>query len=162
MTEEVQELRRTLGFLLHETSRVVRRRFMQHARETGLGLNRSEASVLVHVFHAPGLSQAALANSLDIDTISVVRLIDSLQAAGLIERRLHATDRRVRTLWLTGDGQARVVEIKAITGLVRTQALAGIPAGRYEELLDMLATIRANLAAAGDPAEAQPGAEEAA
>ena len=157
---DAPEIRRTLGFLLQETSRLLRRRFVQHARETGLGLNRSEASVLLHVFHAPGLSQAALSNSLDIDTISVVRLVDSLQAAGLIERRPHATDRRVRTLWLTEQGQAKLVEIKAVTGLVRRQALAGMPEERHQELLELLCIVRGNLAAV--PAEAGSGADEAA
>ena len=158
-----QEARRTLGFLLQETSRLVRRRFVQRVREAGLKLNRSEASVLVHVFHAPGLSQASLANSLDIDTISVVRLIDSLQAAGLIERRPHATDRRVRTLWLTASGEVKVREVKTITGVVRSQALYGISEARHQELLDLLSTIRENLAAAaGEPADEEPDADQAA
>ena len=91
-------VRRTLGFLLRDTARLMRRRFVQRAREVGLPLNRSEASVLVWVDREPGLSQARLAARLDMEAISLVRLIDSLQEAGLIERRLDSRDRRIRNV----------------------------------------------------------------
>ena len=160
MNETVQ-VRRGLGFLLQETSRLMRRRFVQRAREAGLGLNRSEAAVLVHVFHSPGISQATLATYLDIETISVVRLIDSLQAAGLIERRAHPTDRRIRTLWLTEAAGATVVQIQAVGRLVRAQALTGIPVEQHEHLFDLLSVIRTNLEAAGEPVDLSLEAETA-
>lgn len=150
---ETTRVRRGLGFLLQETSRLMRRRFVQRAREAGLRLNRSEAAVLLHVFHAPGISQARLANHLDIETISVVRLIDSLQAAGLIERRPHPTDRRVRTLWLTEAAGPTIIQIQAIGRLVRAQALGGIPTEQHERLFDMLSVVRTNLEATGEPVE---------
>jgi len=154
MVNETTKVRRGLGFLLHETSRLMRRRFVQHARDAGLRLTRSEAAVLLHVFHAPGISQVTLANHLDIETISVVRLIDSLQAAGLIERRAHPTDRRVRTLWLTAAAGPAIERIQAIGGLVRAQALAGVPVEQHELLFDLLSVIRTNLEAV-EPAEAE-------
>lgn len=150
---DTTQVRRGLGFLLQETSRLMRRRFVQRAREAGLRLNRSEASVLVHVFHAPGISQTTLANHLDIETISVVRLIDSLQSDGLIERRPHPTDRRVRTLWLTEAAGPIVSQIQGIALSVRGQALAGIPAEQHERLFDLLSVVRTNLETAGEPAE---------
>ena len=150
---ETTRVRRGLGFLLQETSRLMRRRFVQRAREAGLRLKRSEAAVLLHVFHAPGISQARLANHLDIETISVVRLIDSLQAAGLIERRPHPTDRRVRTLWLTEAAGPTIIQIQAIGRLVRAQALGGIPTEQHERLFDMLSVVRTNLEATGEPVE---------
>jgi hypothetical protein len=52
-------LRRTLGFLMRDTARLMRRRFVQRARAVGRPLNRSEAAVLVHVDNNPGMSQAA-------------------------------------------------------------------------------------------------------
>lgn len=157
MSDTVQ-VRRGLGFLLHETSRLMRRRFVQRAREAGLKLNRSEAAVLVHVFHAPGISLTALATELDIETISVVRLIDSLQAAGFIERRPHPTDRRVRTLWLTEAAGPVVRQIQGIALSVRAQALAGIPAEQHERLFDLLSVVRTNLEAADAESEAEAAA----
>ncbi|MGH7041038.1 MAG: MarR family winged helix-turn-helix transcriptional regulator [Acetobacteraceae bacterium] len=161
MSETVQ-VRRTLGFLLQDASRLMRRRFVQCSREADLRLNRSEAAVLVHVFHSPGINQTKLANYLDIETISVVRLIDSLQAAGLIERRLQSGDRRLRTLWLTAAGTAKVGQIKEVALAVRGQALVGLSEQEHERLLDLLTGIRANLASAADGATGETSEEAAA
>ncbi|MGA3403569.1 MAG: MarR family transcriptional regulator [Acetobacteraceae bacterium] len=139
-------VRRTLGFLLRDTSRLMRRRFVQRSREVGLPINRSEASVLVHVDREPGMSQAQLAEQMDLEAISLVRLIDSLQAAGLIERRPHAHDRRIRTLWLTEAAQPILAQVRAVAEDVRAQAFVGIPAAEREVLLDLLVSVRSNLA----------------
>lgn len=151
-----------LGFRLRDASRLIRRRFVQRAREAGLPLNRSEAAVLVHVSQCPGTSQARVASALDIETISVVRLIDTLQEAGLIERRPHPTDRRVRQLWLTAAGEAALMRIHAIAALVDAQALGEIPEQDRQRLLRLLDTIKSNLAPAGEPASSPPGEQVAA
>jgi MarR family transcriptional regulator for hemolysin len=139
------EDRRTLGILLKETSRLMRRRFLYLAAQAGLPLNRSEASLLMQVFDEPGINQAGVANVLDMETISVVRLVDSLEQAGLLERRPHATDRRVRTLWLTASGEAAVAQVSAVAEMVQREALAGISDAEQERLFDQLLTIRGNL-----------------
>jgi len=140
-------VRRTLGFLLRDTSRLMRRRFVQRSREVGLPLNQSEASVLVHVDHQPGMSQAQLAEQMDMEAISLVRLIDSLQEAGLIERRLHAHDRRIRTLWLTEAARPILARVRAVAAEVRAQAFGELPDAEREKLLGLLMTVRGNLAA---------------
>jgi MarR family transcriptional regulator, transcriptional regulator for hemolysin len=138
-------VRRSLGFLLRDTSRLMRRRFVQRAREFGLPLNRSEASVLVHVDREPGLSQARLAERLDLEAISLVRLIDSLEERGLIERRRHERDRRIRTLWLTEEAQPIMTQVYAVRQEVRAEALAGIAEPDQEKLLTLLMRVRGNL-----------------
>jgi DNA-binding MarR family transcriptional regulator len=160
--QDVAPIRRTLGFLLRDASRLMRRRFVRRARDVGLPLNRSEASVLVHVDSDPGMSQAQLAGRLDMEAISLVRLIDSLQAAGLIERRPHATDRRIRTLWLTEAAGPVLTRVLAIAAEVRTQALAGIPEAEHERLLDLLTVVRTNLAGGSEPADSLPDEDAAA
>ena len=145
--QDAASIRGTLGFLLRDTSRLMRRRFLQRAREVGLPLNRSEAAVLMHVEHAPGLSQVQLAEQLDMEAISLVRLIDSLQETGLIERRPHAHDRRIRTLWLTEAARPILAQVRAVALEVRAQALAGMPDDKREVLLDLLVKVRRNLAA---------------
>ena len=142
-------VRRTLGFLLRDTSRLMRRRFVQRSRELGLPLNRSEAAVLVHVDREPGMSQAQLAEQLDMEAISLVRLIDSLQEAGLIERRPHAHDRRIRTLFLTEAAQPILAQVRAVAAEVRAQAFTGMPEEAQEALLDLLVRVRGNLATPG-------------
>jgi MarR family transcriptional regulator, transcriptional regulator for hemolysin len=143
--------RRTLGFLLRDTSRLMRRRFVQSARERGLPLNRSEAQVLVYVDREQGMSQAKLAEQLDLEAISLVRLIDSLQGAGLIERRPHPRDRRIRTLWLTEAARPILRQVMAVRAEVRAQAMAGMKDADQEKLLDLLMMVRGNLAQSGRP-----------
>jgi MarR family transcriptional regulator, transcriptional regulator for hemolysin len=139
-------VRRTLGFLLHDTSRLMRRRLVQRSREVGLPLNRSEAAVLVHVDREPGMSQVQLAEQMDMEAISLVRLIDSLQEAGLIERRPHARDRRIRTLWLTEAARPILTQVRAVAEEVRAQAFIGMPKAEREVLLYLLERVRGNLA----------------
>ena len=138
--------RPTLGVLLRDTSRLIRRHFVQIARERGLPLNRSEAQVLAHLDREQGMSQAQLAERLDLEPISVVRLIDSLQAAGLVERRSHPHDRRIRTLWLTEAAQAILPQVMAVRADVRAQAIGEMTPADQAKLLDLLTMVRGNLA----------------
>jgi DNA-binding MarR family transcriptional regulator len=149
---EPAPVRRTLGFLLHDTSRMMRRRFVQRAREEGLPLTRSESSVLLHVAHEQGINQATLATRLDIEPIALVRLLDGLQQRSLIERRLHPTDRRVRTVWLKPGAEPVLRHIRAITAAVQHEAVAGLSPVQVEMLTDLLLAIRANLAAVPETA----------
>lgn len=144
-SEDTEALRRHIGFLMRDSARLMRRRFIQRARDAGLPLNQSEASALVHIAHEPGLHQAALAGRLDIEPIVLVRLLDSLQDAGLIERRNHTSDRRIRTIWPTEAAHPVLDSIDAIRCDVREDALAGLPDALREKLVDALVAIRANL-----------------
>ena len=146
---------RTLVFLLRESSLLMRRRFLHYARRAGLSVNRSAASLLLRVQDEPGINQARVASLLDVETISVVRLVDGLEQGGLLERRPHATDRRVRTLWLTDAGEDAAVKIRDIIRVVRGEALRGLPADRLDDLLDALLAIRDNLHAVSEAPEAE-------
>ncbi|HWA80110.1 MAG TPA: MarR family transcriptional regulator [Acetobacteraceae bacterium] len=147
--EEISEGRRTLGFLLREGSRLMRRRFVHHTKRAGLGLNRSEASLLLQVFYEPGVKQVRVATLLDMETISVVRLVDGLEEAGLLERRPHPKDRRIRTLWLTNAGEGVAAQVVEITKIVRGEAFAGLSDAESDQLLDLLVAVRRNLLTAG-------------
>jgi MarR family transcriptional regulator for hemolysin len=143
--DEVEALRHRLGFLMRDSARLMRRRFIQLAREVGLPLNQSEATTLVQIAHEPGLHQVTLAGRLDIEPIMLVRLLDSLQEAGLIERRNHETDRRVRTIWPTEAAYPMLEAIDAIRVVVRGEAMRGLSAVETERFLDTLVTVRGNL-----------------
>ena len=94
--------------------------------QTGLPITRQQARALLHIARNEGLSQAAIATMLDIEPIALVRLLDRLHEEGLVERRAHATDRRVRTLWLTPLGWEVVDRTLAINAEVREEACAGL------------------------------------
>lgn len=136
---------RTFGYIIHDVARLLRRRFEQRAREAGLPLTRSQCSVLVHVARDEGMSQATLAQLLDIEPITLVRLLDRLQAAGLIERCLDPRDRRVWRLHLTPAAQAVLEDIRRLSLAVREEAFAGLPAAEREALIDRLLHVKANL-----------------
>src|SRR5258708_25444872 len=82
----------TLGFLLHNVARLLRRRFEQNAR--GSGLTRSQWQVLAYLANNEGINQSGLADLLEIEPITLGRIIDRLQTRGLIERHPDPSDRR--------------------------------------------------------------------
>ena len=140
-------LQPNIGALLHDVARLIRRRFERRARHTGLAITRQQARALLSIARTEGVSQAAIATLLDIEPIALVRLLDRLHEEGLVERRLHPTDRRVRTLWLTPLGWTMVDRILAINAQIRDEACAGLSSAARETLLRALDHMKANLLA---------------
>ncbi|MBV9686948.1 MAG: MarR family transcriptional regulator, partial [Alphaproteobacteria bacterium] len=89
------EAGRAFGFLVHDVSRLIKRRFERRARQMGLLITRQQAAVVLNIAGNEGVSQAEVAAWLDIEPIALVRMLDKLREEGLVERRAHPTDRRV-------------------------------------------------------------------
>ncbi|HWD60096.1 MAG TPA: MarR family transcriptional regulator [Stellaceae bacterium] len=146
-----------VGHRLHAVARLIRRRFERMVRQAGLPITRLQAALLVRIARNPALSQTAAATDLDIEPIALVRMLDRLAEEGLVERRAHPTDRRVRTLWLTPLGRRVVDRILGINMVVREEACAGLSPKTRDMLMDTLDHMKNNLAAAeaaaGDPVE---------
>jgi DNA-binding MarR family transcriptional regulator len=138
-------LQPNIGALLFEVARLIRRRFDRRARQSGLPLTRHQARVLLLVARDEGLSQAVVAALLDIEPIALVRMLDRLHEEGLVERRPHPTDRRIRTLWLTQRGRGVVGRVLAINAEVREDACAGLAPEAREALTEALRQMRRNL-----------------
>ena len=138
-------LQPNIGALMHDVARLMRRRFERRARQSGLSITRQQARALLSVARNEGLSQAAVATLLDIEPIALVRLLDRLHEEGLVERRLHPTDRRVRTLWMTPLGWTVVDRILAINAQIREEACAGLSPAAREALLQTLDHLKSNL-----------------
>ena len=136
---------RTLGFVISDVARMLRKRFEQRARAASLGLTRAQASVLAHLARQEGINQAALAQSLDLEPITLARLLDRLQAARLIERRPDPKDRRAHLLYLTEAAYPLLDRIFALAGEIREEALLGIAERDRGQLLDMLIAMKGNL-----------------
>jgi DNA-binding MarR family transcriptional regulator len=149
-------MRRTLGHLVQDTARLLRRRFMQHAHEAQLPLSRSAATVLRRLAREEGVHQASLAWALDMEPIALTRVLDQLQEMNLIERRPHAEDRRVNTLYLTAAAAPVVESIRAVDLRVKQDALEGFSEQDQEDLIAKLFDVRRNLATKFDQAGAQP------
>lgn len=138
----------TLGFLLHDVARLLRRRFEQNARKSGL--TRSQWQVLAYLAQNEGINQSGLAELLDVEPITLGRLVDRLQALKLIERHPHPTDRRVWSLRLTPAAHVKIQQARVIGDATRAEALAGVPPAERQRLIETLQILKSNLAAACD------------
>jgi MarR family transcriptional regulator, transcriptional regulator for hemolysin len=152
---------RTLGFVLNDVARLMRKRFEQCARAASLGLTRAQAAVLANLARQEGINQASLAQILELEPITLARLLDRLQAAGLIERRPDPKDRRAHLLYLTQAAFPLLDRIFSLAAAVREDALAGIEEHDRILLLDMMLKMRGNLIEQSTEAEAADAASRA-
>ena len=90
---------RQLGFLLKDVSRRYTRRFEERAQRLALTLPQCRA--LIHLQSHEGVSQKRLAELADVDPMTLVRILDRMEADGWVQRRFDPADRRAHTLWLT-------------------------------------------------------------
>lgn len=139
----LEQLERTLAFLLHDVARLLRTRFEQNARE--LGLTRSQWQVLAYLARNEGIQQGALAELLELEPITLTRIVDKLQALGLVERRIHPRDRRVWQLHLRPNASPLLEEMKRIGALTREEALQGVSGSDRERLIRILNDMKGNL-----------------
>ena len=93
-----------LGFLIHDAARLLRKRF--EAKGSAYGLSAAQWRLLVRLVKEEGVAQARLAELLEIEPISVSRLLDRMEEGGWIERRPDASDRRVRMIFPTDKSRA--------------------------------------------------------
>jgi len=101
-----------LDFLLDAVSRLYGRRFEQRLR--GLGLSRAQSRVLAYLQPNEGTNQAGLAELLEIEPISLARLLDNMEGRGWVERYRVPFDRRLRRLYLTAEGEAVLAKVEAL------------------------------------------------
>ena len=134
---------REFGFALHDVARLLRTYSDQRARE--LGTTRAQWAVLSRLQRCEGAEQNELADMLDLAPITLGRLIDKLTAAGLVERRDDATDRRAHRLYLTEKAAPALVSLGALAEDLMGRALAGLDEDEIRAMHDGLKTIKANL-----------------
>lgn len=139
----------SLGLLLHDAARAVRKRF--EARAADYGLTSAQWRMLVQVCKTEGgAQQSHFADLLEIEPISVSRLLDRMEAMGWVTRAPDARDRRVRRVFPTPKAMEAFASFKPVADAVYAQALAGIAPDQRALLLEALGSIAANLAKAED------------
>jgi len=134
----------SFGFLLNDVARLLRHRFDQRAHS--LGLTRTQWRALAHIGRHEGIHQAALAEILEVEPISLARLIDRLEAGGFVERRHDPADRRTWRLFLTPKAHPVSARMKALAREVLAEAYVGFGGAEVEALNEALARIKGNLA----------------
>lgn len=112
-----------------QLSRVSRRwRARLDERLKHLHLTQARWVALVHLSRTGPISQRELAGIIGIEGPTLVRLLDSLEQMGLVERRACGSDRRVKKVQLTEGAGPLLEEINRIAGELRRELLADIPA----------------------------------
>jgi len=141
----MQRFDRDLLLLLHDVARLLRTRFDQRARARGM--TRAQWVIIARVSATPGLSQNELASILEVEPISVGRLIDRLQGRGLVERWPDPTDRRIWRLHLLPSAEPVLEEISKARDILGDQLLDGVDPAVRTQMVDALLRMKNNLTA---------------
>lgn len=134
-----------LLLLIHDVARLMRTRADQRARAHGM--TRAQWVILIRLHMRPGMSQNELAGLVEVEPITVARLIDRLESRGLVERRLDPRDRRVRRLHLTPEAGPYLDILQSYAADMRALLGVGIDAETLERLTAGLLTMKHNLLA---------------
>ena len=133
-------------FALADLQRAVRAYADQRAAR--YGITRAQWAVLVKLQREEGLQQAKLAKLLDIQPITLTRLVDKLCSSGLVERRADTKDRRANRLYLTAAARPLMAKLRTLRDEINQTALAHLKPAEADLLLDQLERIKANVRAA--------------
>lgn len=139
----------SFAFEIAETARLIRRGF--NRRVVSLGATRAQWRVLARLARSgDAVRQVELAEALDVEPITMCRMIDRLEEAGLVERRRDPEDRRAWRIHLTEKARPVIAELEAIAEAFTRDMLAGIPPGDRDAAGAVLARIRDNIVADED------------
>jgi DNA-binding MarR family transcriptional regulator len=138
-----EELDRTFGFLVHDIGRLLRREFERRVRD--MGFTRAQWRVLAHLRRAEGINQSQLADRMDVEPITLVRLLDKLEGAGYVERRADPQDRRAYLLFLTDKARPLIERLEVISVDLREEILGDFSPAERDLLIDMLMRVKSKL-----------------
>ena len=144
MSDNQYFLDRSLGFLLGDSSRLLRKRFDRLARS--FGMTRAQWGVIAVLRRDEGINQTAMADIMDIEPITLGRHIDRLEEAGWVERRPDPDDRRAWRIFLTDKVQPVLEEMENIAIEVRNDAMVDFSSMERERFIDNLIRVKSNLA----------------
>ncbi|QIK77783.1 MarR family transcriptional regulator [Sphingomonas piscis] len=130
-----------------ETAHALRRAFDRRA--AALGVTRAQWRVLVKLGRHPNLRQVELADLLDVEPITLCRIVDRLEDSGMVERRRDPADRRAWRLALTPKSEPLVGKLRLLADDLAREAFGGIEESELEQLQRALARVRENLVSGG-------------
>jgi MarR family transcriptional regulator for hemolysin len=134
---------RQMAFLLSDLARLLKTYVDQQARQ--FGMTRAQWQVLSRLERSEGLKQAELAEMLDLQPITLTRLVDRLCDNGLIERRADPNDRRAKRLFLTEEARPLMDRLAVFGEELMGEVLAGIDDNEVQLLLSKLGRAKENL-----------------
>jgi DNA-binding MarR family transcriptional regulator len=145
----MHDFQRDLMFLLHDVARLIRVDADKRARAHGM--TRAQWGILIWLERQPGLSQKELAELLEVEPITVARLIDRLEARGMVERRPDPKDRRIWRLHLRPPAHPVLREIDGQRTQIRAMVTEGLDDETLETMTEGLLRMKATLAHEAHP-----------
>jgi MarR family transcriptional regulator for hemolysin len=139
-------MEREIAFTIMDVARMLKTYADQRARQ--FGISRAQWGVLVRLDRSEGLKQSELAEILDLQPISLTRLLDRLAENGLIERRADPNDRRANRLFLMPAARPLLAQLVELGTDMMATVLEGLDPKSNERLLRDLGSIKNNLRAA--------------
>jgi DNA-binding MarR family transcriptional regulator len=149
------DARREVLFLLHDVARLIRVEADKRARAHGM--TRAQWVILVRVERQPGLSQKELAEVMEVEPITVARLIDRMERRGIVERRPDPKDRRVWRLHLRPTAQPLLAELNEARTALAQMVTSGLDLDSIAQLSDTLMTMKTSLTQEPRSARRSPG-----
>ena len=134
-----------LPFEIAETAHALRKAFDRRA--SALGVTRAQWKVLFRLTRYPGLRQVELADMLDVEPITLCRIVDRLEEAELVERQRDPEDRRAWRLQVTDKAKPLVERLKSLGSELVGEAFADIDRSELDQVRGVLARVRGNVAA---------------
>ena len=133
----------TIGFLLNDSARLFRRAFNARTRDTGI--TALQWRLITYLRRHEGIRQGPLAELIEVEPITLSRMIDRLVEADLVERRADPTDRRAWLLYLTPRTGDLLSAMRADIDAMTAEATEGLSAAERDQLIALVERVRANL-----------------
>jgi DNA-binding MarR family transcriptional regulator len=131
------------GYLLNDTARLLRRRFEQKAGD--YNITSAQWRAMAQLSRNDGLTQVALAHMLEIEPMSVCRLVDRMEAGGFVVRQPDPADKRAKLVYLTDRSRDLLDVMKVVAAEVYEDAFAGFDDDERSRLVGTLNRINVNL-----------------
>ena len=132
-----------IGYLLADNSRLARWAFDQQVRE--IGVTGPQARLLLNLSRRPGENQGFYAEQLEVEPITLCRMVDRLEEAGMVERRRDPADRRAWQLHLTAKSEKVVAKLQQSVDSLVDDMLCGLTLQEREEFARLLKAVGTNL-----------------
>lgn len=137
------DMKESTAFLLSDVSRLLRRRFDERAR--AIGVTRPQWRALTALSRREGINQGGLAELLEVEPITLCRMVDRLEEAGHVERRRDPADRRAWNIYLTDRSRPLLDQLRVIADDVFSIAFDGFDDAERARLERSLESVRDNL-----------------
>lgn len=133
----------SIGFLINDTARLFRRMFDSNIRD--LGMTSLQWRAVARLHREPGMRQSELADLLEVEPITLSRMIDRLADSGMVCRKPDPGDRRAWNLYLTDKAQPLMAQLQREADLVQELALTGLDEQERAVLARLVERVRGNL-----------------